>query len=115
MYIIIMSAEMKRLISLRQAIFAKRQEAIARHNATVRERILAAEAQSQSQEQEQLKQESIENYELVSEIGSDGGKIAYLDFQINHIKTNEEKVSMLTTTFLNQLEEDMNHSFNKFK
>jgi len=113
MYIIIMSAEMKRLISLRQAIFVKRQEAIARHNAAVRERILAAEAQVQ--EQEQLKQESIENYELVSEIGSDGGKIAYLDFQINHIKTNEEKVSMLTETFLNQLEEDMNRSFNKFK
>lgn len=111
MYIIIMSAEMKRLISLRQAIFVKRQEAIARHNAAVRERILAAEAQ----EQEQLKQESIENYDLVSEIGSDGGKIAYLDFQINHIKTNEEKVSMLTTTFLNQLEEDMNRPFNKFK
>jgi hypothetical protein len=106
-----MSAEMKRLISLRQAIFVKRQEAIARHNAAVRERILAAEAQ----EQEQLKQESIENYDLVSEIGSDGGKIAYLDFQINHIKTNEEKVSMLTTTFLNQLEEDMNRPFNKFK
>ena len=109
MYIIIMSAEMKRLISLRQAIFAKRQEAIARHNATVRERILAAEAQQQTQ------QESKEEQELVAQIESDGENVADLDFQINHIKTNEEKVSMLTTTFLNQLEEDMNHSFNKFK
>jgi hypothetical protein len=109
MYIIIMSAEMKRLMLLRQATFVKRQEAIARHNAAVRERILAAEAQQQTQ------QESKEEQELVAQIESDGENVADLDFQINHIKTNEEKVSMLTETFLNQLEEDMNRSFNKFK
>ena len=115
MYIIIMSAEMKRLMLLRQATFVKRQQAIASHNAAVRERILAAEAQEQEQEQAQLQQEAKEDYEFLAQVERDRKNVADLDFQINHIKTNEEKVSMMTTTFLNQLEEDMNRSFNKFK